>query len=158
MSRIGFVLPLLAALFSGCATTSNVYLNTVAGRWYGVESQPRESDSPVHWILERHGDGTFDLTTFEERNCKVVAFTRESGRWSLSNGLYSTVTTEVNGKKVDSSKRYYQDIYALEEVTSDRIAYTSIAESIRFVGRRVSEGFVPSPTMLCGSQELQVPR
>jgi hypothetical protein len=129
----------------------------VVGRWYGVERQPRESNVPIHWILERHENGTFDLTTFEERNCKVVAFTRESGRWALSNGLYSTVTTEVKGKKVDSSARYFQDIYDLEEVSSDRVTYTSIAEGIRFVGRRVSEDFVPSPATPCGSTGLQAP-
>lgn len=155
MSRRCFLLLFLAALISGCATTSSIYLNTVAGRWYGVERQPRESDAPVHWILERHANGTFDLTTFEERGCKVIAFTRESGRWALSNGLYSTVTTEVNGRKVNSSERYYQDIYALEEVSSDRITYTSIAVGIRFVGRRVSEDFVPSPTTHCANPELQ---
>ena len=158
MSRVSFLLLLLAAFLSGCATTSNVYLNTVAGRWYGVERQPRESSYPVHWIVERHEDGTFDVTTFEEKNCKVIAFTRESGRWALSNGLYSTITTEVDGKRVNSSERYYQDIYALEEVTPDRMIYTSIAEGIRFTGKRVPEDFVPSPTLSCGSQELPAPK
>jgi hypothetical protein len=143
---------LTSIVMAGCATTSDVPLLDIVGRWHGAEYQPTNSKYLLHWVLDRRLDGKFSLTTYEEIDCRLVPFSRESGEWSIGNGLYTMITTEVDGNKVDVSNRFYTDVYRIDEIGADRIVYTSIAMGITFYGTRVQPDFLPTPTAACNAR------
>lgn len=135
----------VATLISDCATTSSLPMRSATGTWYGSGIQPQIGPELIHWIIHRRPNGTFQFISLTERSCRLYPNTIESGRWAISNGLYTVVTDRVNDRAVDSSDHFYQDIYEIKSFTHDSFQFKSIAYDLTFQGRRVAEDFKPVP-------------
>lgn len=144
--RLLLLVPVL--VLSSCATTSSIPMSHVVGTWTGVSFQPHNSPYPIHWVSNTHADGTYELVTYEELPCGLRVYSRESGRWGISNGLETLVTASVNGNPVDSSEPYFQDVYEIISVSRDARKYRSITHGIEFESRRVAAGYKP-PLPMC---------
>jgi hypothetical protein len=141
---------LLLLSLVACTTTSTIPMGHVTGTWYGSSHQPSNSRFRIHWVIDRSSDGTFALATYEEKPCGLAPFTQESGRWSMSNGIYTALTTHVDGEATDASDKYYQDVYEVIGSSPDRLTYRSITYDIEFEARRVKSGYRP-PLTTCPS-------
>lgn len=136
-----------------CSTTSSTRVPLVVGTWYGSSLQPHTSPYPIHWVSEDSADGTFSMVTYEERPCGLRVFSREAGRWGMSNGIYTIITTQLNGNAVNSADRYLQDVYEVNSISRDKFTYRSITYGIEFEARRVQPGYKPPLTMCSSDSE-----
>src|SRR4051794_9334809 len=69
---------------------------SMVGTWYG-EFLPSMGAPLQRFITTRMADGTFTLHARIYQGDKAIADARNAGLWGVSNGIYFTVTTEVNG-------------------------------------------------------------
>lgn len=140
----------LAALtVGGCATTSSIRMRDVVGIWYGSGIQPQNGPDPIHWMVERRADGSFLFKSFHERDCRIIPATIETGRWSMSNGIYTMITETVDGRSVDTADGYFQDVYLIESVSHAEVTVKSLTYGTRFVATRVGPDHLPVPG--CGA-------
>lgn len=146
--KLRVLLLLSVLLLASCATTSSIPMSYVVGTWTGSAHQPHNSPYPIHWVSKMTADGTYKLVTYEERPCGLMVFSEESGRWSISNGLETMVTASVNGKPVNSSESYFQDVYEIIKVSRNARKYRSITYGIELESRRVAKGYKP-PFPMC---------
>ena len=135
-------------VLGACATTSTIRMATVVGTWYGVSKQPQMSPHPIHWVVDRSADGTFSVAFHEQQPCGLSQLPTESGRWAMSNGYYTAVTTRIGDEATDTSNAFFQDVYEILDVSRDRIRYRSLKYGIEFDATRVSPGYLP-PIAIC---------
>lgn len=105
----------------------------LTGRWYGEGYQGRIY---LHWITERMPGGFFAVEFRQYEECRLVREQKESGRWSFKDGLYSTVTTEINGKSVA-----FSDDYIVDSLEADVFRYHHREKGMSFVARRKPADF-----------------
>jgi len=131
MSRVALRAALLVAWLLGAAPVA--LAQDLSGRWYGEGYQPR---GYTQWLSERRPDGTFFVEFREYKDCTLVYQSREAGRWSFSDGVYSTTTTSVEG-----SDAYYYYSYVLLAFSGSEMEYQHIGFGTLFKARRVSDDF-----------------
>ena len=141
-------------MLAACKTTRTLRMAHVIGTWHGSSMQPHNSDFPIHWVVDRSAGGTFSVTLYEEKPCGLSVLSREAGRWGLSNGFYTAVTTQVDGEAVDASNPFYQDVYEVLGSSRRQFRYRSITHDITFESTRVNSGYMPSLPM-CAEEGLR---
>lgn len=150
--RASVIPPLL--MLVACATTATVRTSDLDGTWYGSAHQSHTSPYEIHWVIERFPNGTFAMVTYEEKPCGLSVFSREAGRWSMSNDIYTAITTRLNGESVDSSKSYFQDVYEVLSASRNTFKYRSVTYGIEFEARRVTSGYKPNLAMCEGGHAI----
>jgi len=108
----------------------------LVGTWYG-EFSPNASSPVQRFITTRRVDGTFDLQARMYQDNKMVGEARNNGMWGLSNGMYFTVTTEVNGKPSDPKRPEAVNAYLVKSLEADRFSYVHVASGGQFTVTRV---------------------
>jgi hypothetical protein len=108
----------------------------MAGTWYGEFSAGGPAPSQ-RFLTTRRADGTFTLQARMYEGGKVVAEARNGGMWGISNGMYFTVTTEINGAPSDAKRPDAINAYLVKSVDADRFEYVHVATGNRFVVTRV---------------------
>jgi hypothetical protein len=108
----------------------------MVGTWYG-EFLPEVNAPLQRFITVRKADGTFTLHARMYQNDKLIGEARNSGLWGISNGIYFTVTTEVNGVRSDPKLPQAINAYLVKSVKADRFEYVHFATGRDFVVTRV---------------------
>jgi hypothetical protein len=62
----------------------------------------------------------------------MVAELLNKGLWGISNGLYFTVTTEVNGNKTDAKSPEVINAYLVQAINGNQFEYLHVASGNRF--------------------------
>ncbi|HTH77777.1 MAG TPA: hypothetical protein VL593_02280 [Ramlibacter sp.] len=108
----------------------------MVGTWYG-EFLPEVNAPLQRFITVRKADGTFTLHARMYQNDKLIGEARNSGLWGISNGIYFTVTTEVNGVRSDPKLPQAINAYLVKSLKPDRFEYVHFATGRDFVVTRV---------------------
>lgn len=116
----------------------------MAGTWFG-EFTAGPSATTQRFITTRRADGTFTLEARIYEGGKVVAEARNAGLWGISNGMYFTVTTEVNGQRSDPKLAEAINAYLVRTLEADRFDYVHVASGRHFSVRRVEPGQAKLP-------------
>ncbi len=111
----------------------------VEGYWYGEAFQP-SLGARVQWLVRRNGDGTYEIEFRRYEGCKMLSRHKEAGTWKLDDGVYSTETRTINGKRIAGGRRF-KDEYAVEKLTQDEFQYRHLGTDEAFSVKRVSPGF-----------------
>ena len=121
---------------SAVAAQHSDFEEKMVGTWYG-EFAP-EANAPLQrFLTTRKDDGTFTLQARVYQGNKLVAEARNAGLWGVSNGMYFTVTTEVNGTRSDPKVPEAINAYLVQSMQADRFEYVHFATGRRFVVTRV---------------------
>lgn len=128
----------LAALEPGraVATELSAQERLAVGTWYGEYSAG--AGQPVQrFINTRQADGTYVLVARMYDKGKPTTELRNKGLWGISNGLYFTITTEINGQRVDPAKADAAQPYLVQSLNSMSFEYAHVASGNRFRVTRV---------------------
>ena len=108
----------------------------LVGTWMG-EFSPNASSPVQRFITTRRADGTFDLQARMYQDGKMIGEARNNGMWGVSNGMYFTVTTQVNGKPSDPKRPEAVNAYLVKSLEADRFSYVHVASGGEFTVTRV---------------------
>lgn len=108
----------------------------MTGTWQG-EFSPSAQAPVQRFITVRRDDGTFSVHARMYQGGRMVAEVRNAGLWGISNGMYFTVTTDVNGVKSDPKSPEATSAYLVQALEADRFDYVHVASGSRFVVRRI---------------------
>lgn len=129
------------AATNAVAQEQSIAEQRMVGTWYG-EFAP-SANSPVQraitvqrFITVRRADGTFTLQARMYQGDKKVAEARNSGMWGISNGMYFTVTTEVNGMPSDAKRPEAINAYLVKALDPNRFDYMHVASGSQFTVTR----------------------
>lgn len=127
---------LLLASLAACVTAPEapVTAERLAGCWSGESEQPAPRGKAAFQI-ERRGDGSFTVV-FRPATARTSQV--EQGRWRWQDGLYTTVTTHVDGRPVDPNDPAYTDSYQLLSLTEQDMSYVHTRLKQRFEAHRVA--------------------
>ncbi|MGE0329417.1 MAG: hypothetical protein AB7P37_01840 [Ramlibacter sp.] len=115
-----------------------------AGSWYG--EVPATADQPLQrFMTQRQPDGTFTLLTRLYQNGRAVSELRNAGLWGVSNGLYFTITTEINGKRTETRTTELSNAYLIRSLTAEAFEYQHIASGRMFRVKRVDPAITRLP-------------
>jgi hypothetical protein len=110
---------------------------SIVGKWLGLNS-PQEWVKC--WLNERRQNGTFEVTFLAAAPFGLRRQVEE-GTWSFANGLYSTITTLIDGSKVNPGDPQFRDTYRVIELTGDRFVLSHIEKGWQFTAYRVTDSF-----------------
>ena len=115
---------------------------SIVGKWLGL-------DSPQTWVKcwlnEPRPDGTFEVTFLADAPFGLRRQV-EQGTWSLANGVYSTITTLIDGSKVNPGNPQFKDTYRIIELTDEKLVFSHIERGWQFSANRVPNSFVLGQT------------
>jgi hypothetical protein len=116
--------------------------DTLLGRWHG---QQFLDGRPQCWLDEYRADGSFvsDFLVFNGRQWERY---KEEGRWSLSANTLTLATTSVNARSPGALGSEQIDRYIVNRLDTQQFEYTEQASNVPFSARRVSAGFILSPS------------
>ena len=130
-------LALLAlAVTNAAAQQHSTAEKVMLGTWYG-EFAPGPKLPLQRFINVRNADGTFVVRARMYEGGKVVAEVRNAGLWGISNGMYFTVITEVDGRPSDPKRPEAVNAYLVKSLDADRFAYVHVASGGQFVVTRI---------------------
>lgn len=75
------------------------------------------------FLIQRRPDGNFTLISRTYAAGRATAELVNGGLWGVSNGLYFTVTTEVNGQRVDTRDSALYNPYVILALEGDVLRY-----------------------------------
>ena len=121
--RVSALLLTLAACAPVAAAPSDQ--ETLAtGTWYGEVSGPGK---PLQrFLTTRSPNGTFVLRSRLYDSGRATSELHNSGLWGISNGMYFTITTEVNGKPTDTSAPEVSNPYLVRNLSATAFEYQHI--------------------------------
>jgi hypothetical protein len=97
----------------------------MVGTWYG-EFAPRPGMPVQRFLYNRKADGSFTLVARLYAPGKPPTELRNSGLWGISNGLYFTVTTEVDGVRTDTRSPDTINPYLVQDLQQDAFSYRHV--------------------------------
>jgi hypothetical protein len=135
-----FTLPGLAlaagAILAGCASAPRpVSAERLAGCWVGEDVQPVVRRKTA-WRMERRPDGSFTVA-FRPLEGPPAPVQTEQGQWRWRDGLYTTITTQVDGRPVDVRNPNYTDTYEVRSLTDTDMSYVHTRLGAMFTAKRV---------------------
>lgn len=96
----------------------------VTGSWYG-ETGPASAPTQ-RFITTRRADGSFTLELRTYTPGKPTLTISNSGVWSISNGLFLTVVTRVNGRPVNAREAIFTSAYAVRSISGNEFQYQHV--------------------------------
>lgn len=94
--------------------------NPLVGTWYSVSHQKGYAgDFQTLTVLSP--DGTMSYETQLKVGRKTRPALRETGCWSVADGIYTMQTTASNGEDVDPADPIYTNRYRVEKVEGGRL-------------------------------------
>jgi len=90
------------------------------------------------FLTTRRSDGSFTLVARLYEPGKPPSELVNSGLWGVSNGLYFTVTTEVNGARTNTRSAETVNPYLVRELQGDSFVYQHVLSGNVFRVNRVS--------------------
>lgn len=124
----------LAAAQTGGPSASEALL---IGTWYG-EYAPGPGAPVQRHVTTRRADGTFSLQArLYEPGKPPSDVLVNNGLWGVSNGLYFTVTTEVNGGRTDSRNPEIVNSYLVRDLQRNAFTYQHVLSGTELKVTRV---------------------
>ena len=114
------------------------------GTWYG-EFSPGPNQPLQRFINTRQADGSYTVQARLYEKGRFISELRNRGLWGISNGLYYTVTTEVNGEKTDLKNPEVTHPYLVRSINPTVFEYQHIASGNKFRVLRVDPATVRLP-------------
>lgn len=106
------------------------------GTWYGEFSA--SADQPLQrFLTTRSADGTYALVARMYDKGRATSELRNKGLWGISNGLYFTVTTEIDGRRTDARTANVSNPYIVRNLAGGSFEYQHIPSSRVFRVMRV---------------------
>lgn len=90
------------------------------------------------FLMQRRPDGTFTLLSRTYRTGRPSTELVNGGLWGVSNGLYFTVTTEVNGQRVSTRDSALYHPYIILALEGDVLRYLHLPSGTEFRTRKVA--------------------
>ncbi len=109
----------------------------LVGTWLGA-FQPQPGAPLQRFLTTRRADGTYTLVARMYEEGKPPSELVNSGLWGVSNGLYFTVTTEIDGVRTDSRNPVMINAYLVGELQPDAFGYQHVLSGYRFQVTRVA--------------------
>lgn len=120
----------LAAALAPAALAAPSEAETLAiGTWYGEYT---EAGAPTQrFLTTRFPDGTFVLRArMYDKGSTTELVNR--GLWGVSNGLYFTITTEINGQRTDPRNPQTTNNYIVQKQSPTEFEYKHLASDRSF--------------------------
>ena len=141
---VGWMLNAICAMVMLTAHTAALAASAqeaaATGRWF-AEYAPNPQAPVQRFIMQRNPDGTFTLQSRMYAQGKMVGELRNAGLWGISNGLFFTVTTEVNGQKTDTKNPETVNPYLVRTLDKQRFVYQHIPTGTVLSARPVDAAF-----------------
>jgi hypothetical protein len=139
LKKAALGLALAAAIGHGAAAAPQSEAESaLTGTWLG-EFRP-SSDQPLQrFLTRRRADGTFEIMARLYDPQKPVQEVVNSGLWGVSNGLYFTVTTVINGQKTDVKSPDTVNSYVVQSLQPGEFAYRHVLSGYNFQVRKVPD-------------------
>lgn len=126
--------PLLVLVLAATAATAAVAAPSDAesqavGTWYGEFA---ETGAPAQrFLTTRLPDGTYILRArLYDKSPPTELVNR--GLWGISNGLYFTITTEINGQAVDARNAQAANHYLVQSQSATELVYRHLPSNRSF--------------------------
>ncbi|CAJ50589.1 hypothetical protein [Bordetella avium] len=115
--------------------------NPMVATWYAV-SRPRGFAGDLHTLTVLSADGTMTYETQLKVGKRVRPALRESGCWSVENGVYTLQTTKSAGEPVDADDPIYKTRYKVQSVDRARLVLRELKpDGQTITARRMSAGY-----------------
>jgi hypothetical protein len=131
----------LLVLALASADVGPLSAQSIVGKWLGLESPQQQVKC---WLNNRRQDGTFDVTFLVAAPFGLRQQV-EQGTWSFADGLYSTITTQIDGRTVNPADPQFRDTYRVIKLTEDKFVYSHI-DGRQFPAYRMPDSFVLGQT------------
>lgn len=112
------------------APCSNIDSTKAVGTWEGERYYPDKKMTQV-WRAQRRSNGTYRISFLYESDSDTET-NFETGLWSLSNCLYTTIVKTVDAKPV-----LYQEVYRVHSLSDVEMEYTNFRTGNTFVLKKV---------------------
>ena len=134
--RVCCALAMFAACMNANAQEHSPAEQRMVGTWLGEFANTGTAFPLQRFLTTRKDDGTFLIVARLYENGKMIAETHNAGLWGISNGIYFTVTTDVNGKRSDPKLPEAINAYLVQSLTADRFEYVHVATGRHFIVTR----------------------
>lgn len=99
----------------------------LTGAWYGESAASGATAAQLQrFLTTRRPDGTYSLEVRTYENGKPTVKLTNNGLWGISNGLFFTVITEVNGQRTVIREPSYSAAYLVRGITGNEFVYQHI--------------------------------
>ncbi|WMD18679.1 hypothetical protein RAS12_18855 [Achromobacter seleniivolatilans] len=111
------------------------------GTWLS-NSRPRDVSGDLHSLIVLSADGTMAYETLLKIGRKSRPALRETGCWSVADGIYSMQTTKSAGELVDINDPIYLNRYRVEKVEQTKLTLRELKSSGQVLtARRMPAGY-----------------
>lgn len=111
------------------------------GTWYST-SRPRGVSGDFQALTVLSADGTMRYETQLKIGRRTRPALRESGCWSVADGIYTQQTTQSNGEPVDGSDPIYRNRYRIEKLDQKQVTLRELKQGGQVVvARRMQPGY-----------------
>jgi len=111
------------------------------GTWYAV-SRPRGFAGDLQSLTVVRADGTMRYETQMKVGRRTRPALRETGCWSVADGVYTLQTTQSNGEPVDSADPIYVTRYRIEKAARGQLTLRELKGGGQVItARRMPPGF-----------------
>ncbi|OZI77489.1 hypothetical protein [Bordetella genomosp. 12] len=113
----------------------------MVGTWYSV-SRPRGFGGDLQTLTVLSADGSMTYETQLKVGKRIRPALRESGCWTVANGIYTLQTTKSNGELVDAEDPIYQTRYQVQSVDQSRLMLRELKSGgQQLTARRMQAGY-----------------
>ena len=111
------------------------------GTWLS-NSRPRDVSGDLQSLIVLSADGTMSYETLLKIGRKTRPALRETGCWSVADGVYTMQTTKSAGEPVDANDPIYLNRYRVEKVEHAKLTLRDLKSSgFVLTARRMPAGY-----------------
>lgn len=99
--------------------------------------QPTEGGPLQRFLLERRADGSFTMVSRSYTAGRATSQLVNAGLWGVSNGLYFTVTVQVDGQRVNMRDSALYNPYVIVGLQGEELRYVHLPTGIELRTRKV---------------------
>ena len=111
------------------------------GTWLS-NSRPRDVSGDMQSLIVLSADGTMSYESLLKIGRKTRPALRETGCWSVADGIYTMRTTKSAGEPVDANDPIYLNRYRVEKVEQSKLSLRELKSGgILLTARRMPAGY-----------------
>lgn len=99
----------------------------LVGTWFGEAVLPGTPETLQQFLATRRADGSYTLEVRNYQEGRMRQRLVNSGVWSISNGIFVTLTTDIEGKKTTLSDPSFTQVFAVRGLTANEFRYQHLA-------------------------------
>jgi hypothetical protein len=93
------------------------------------------------FLIQRRADGQFTLIARTYQPGRPTTELANGGLWGVSNGLYFTVTTQINGQRIGTRDSALYNPYVIVALEGDVLRYLHLPTGMEIRTRKVPADF-----------------